>query len=153
MGNSWVTSGLAPRHTARARLGAASMALALLAASGTASARPEGATVAQLDAMSVEELEAELLSIERELAAVHRELFVLAMDARDARAAGLALAAWRTHQAMAQTLSPDAPRDPRLAARIALHARALAIEGRAPRGLAADAGALARELARLEAAA
>lgn len=147
------TSRFAPRRAARTALGAASIAAVLLVASGGARARPEGPTEAELDAMSVEELEVELLSIERELAAIHHELFVLAMAARDPRAAGLALAAWRTHQAMAQALSPEAPRDRRLAARVALHARALAIEGRAPRGLAADVGAFARELAGLEAAA
>lgn len=144
--------GFASTRAARAGVGVAVAAALLLGASGSASAHPEGATEAQLDAMDVEELEQELLSIERELAAVHHERFLLAMAARDPRDAGLALAAWRTHQAMAQALVPDAPRDHRLAARVALHARSLAIEGRAERGLAADAGAFARELASLEAA-
>lgn len=141
---------VAATRAARAGVGVASLLALLIGMSASASARPEGPTEAELDAMGVEELEAELLAIERELAVVHHERFVLAMAARDPRAAGLALAAWRTHQAMAQTLVPAAPRDRRLSARVALHARALAIEGRALSGLAADAGALARELALLE---
>lgn len=121
----------------------------LVGTAASAGARPEGASEAELDAMSTEDLERELIAIERELALVHRERFTLAMRARDRRAAGLALSAWRTHQAMAQELVPEVTRDARLSARVALHAHALAIEGRAPRGLAVDVGALDRELAAL----
>lgn len=131
-------------------IGTLLMGLVLIGTPARAGARPEGPTEAELDAMSTEELEHELLSLERELALVQRDLFHLAMRAEDAHAAGLALAAWRSHQRMAQLLVPTAPCDRRLSARVALHAHALAIEGRAPRALTADVGALSRELRALE---
>lgn len=112
-------------------------------------ARSEGPTAKELDAMTIDELDRELLALECELAVVQRERFVLAMASEDVRGAGLALAAWRSHQRMAWTLAADGFGDPVLSARVALHARALAIEGRIPARLEEDAGALGRELEEL----
>lgn len=124
--------------------------LATLLLAPSASARPEGASEVDLDTLDVEGLERELLAIERELALVHRDLFTFAMAARELAEAGRALSAWRGHQAMAQRLLPDAPRDDTLSARLALHAHTLAIEAREPRGLVDDIRAFDRELAALD---
>ena len=70
-------------------IGTLLMGIVLIGTPARAGARPEGPTEAELDAMSTEELEHELLSIERELALVQRDLFHLAMRAEDAHAAGL----------------------------------------------------------------
>jgi hypothetical protein len=134
----------------RRRFIAACLAASLWSVLSTgANAHSHDVTAAELDAMHPEQLEGVLARLERELALVHRDLFTLAMRTGDLRAAGLALRAWRGHLAMAQALVPDAARDARLSARVALHAHALAIEGRAPRGLERDVRALSRELVQL----
>lgn len=100
---------------------------------------------------SVEALERELLAIESEVAAHYRLELELAMAEGDLHAAGLALRAWRSHAAMAARLMDGVLVDEALHARLALHARALAIEGRVPQELAADVRALDAEQARLAA--
>lgn len=99
------------------------------------------------DEPSIEELERELVAIEEELASYYRVELELAIQANDRHAAGLALRAYRGHHAMAARTLHGALLDDALHARLALHARALAIEGRIPRELADDVRALDEERA------
>ncbi|HEY8427984.1 MAG TPA: hypothetical protein VIL20_06395 [Sandaracinaceae bacterium] len=100
---------------------------------------------------SVRALERELIAIELELAAHYRTELELALAAGDLHGAGLALRAWRGHVDSAARLMDGVLVDEALHARLALHARALAIEGRVPRELADDVRALDEAQARLAA--
>lgn len=94
-------------------------------------------------------LEDELLAIEAELAAHYRAELDLALAERDLHAAGLALRAWCGHHAVIARSMHGVLVDEALHARLSLHARALAVEGRLPPELADDVRALDEESARL----